>query len=68
MRKTASIGKIPKPSEPEKAPYRPEKGASGTLGSFLALTPHKYQKSHSESEFPIFINMFFLLDAPHFGV
>ena len=33
-----------------------------------ALTPHKYQKSHSESKFPIFINMFFLLDAPHFGV
>ena len=34
----------------------------------LALTPHKYQKSHSESKFPIFINMFFLLDAPHLGV
>ena len=33
-------------------------------GGFLADT--RYQKSHSESKFPIFINMFFLLDAPHF--
>ena len=33
---------------------------------FMALTPHRYQKSHSESKFPIFIKMFFLLGASCF--
>ena len=31
------------------------------------VTPHKYQKSHSESKFPIFIKIFYLLGAPHFS-
>ena len=31
-----------------------------------ALTPHRYQKSHSESKFPIFIRNLYLLGAPHY--
>ena len=34
----------------------------------MALTPHRYQKSHSEYKFPppIFIRKLYLLGAPHF--
>ena len=33
----------------------------------MVLTPHRYQKSHSESIFPIFIKMLYLPGARHFS-